>query len=117
MKIYLAGPMTGLPHFNFPAFHAAAERLRAGGHEVFDPAARDIERHGRDISADNPAGCQALAEKNHGFDIRAAMADNMEWICREAEAIALLPGWQNSRGALAEKSLAEALKIKVIFLD
>ncbi|RCI66099.1 DUF4406 domain-containing protein, partial [Pseudomonas aeruginosa] len=26
-RIYLAGPMTGLPEHNFPAFHAEAARL------------------------------------------------------------------------------------------
>ena len=27
-RIYIAGPMTGMPEHNFPAFHAAAERFR-----------------------------------------------------------------------------------------
>ncbi|TGA83618.1 DUF4406 domain-containing protein, partial [Pseudomonas aeruginosa] len=27
-RIYLAGPMTGLPEHNFPTFHAEAARLR-----------------------------------------------------------------------------------------
>lgn len=31
MKIYIAGPMTGLPDLNFPAFHNEARRLRMQG--------------------------------------------------------------------------------------
>ena len=37
-RIYLAGPMSGLPDFNYPAFHAAAAVLRAQGHYVENPA-------------------------------------------------------------------------------
>lgn len=32
IRVYLAGPMSGLPGFKFPAFHAAAARLRAFGY-------------------------------------------------------------------------------------
>ena len=28
-RIYIAGPMSGLPDLNYPAFNAMAERLRA----------------------------------------------------------------------------------------
>ena len=37
-RIYLSGPMTGLPGLNFAAFHAMTTNLRAGGHTVTNPA-------------------------------------------------------------------------------
>lgn len=36
--LYVAGPMTGLPDFNIPAFNAAAVELRAVGYGVENPA-------------------------------------------------------------------------------
>jgi hypothetical protein len=116
MKIYLAGPMSGIPEFNFPAFNLAAARLRAEGHSVFNPAERDNERHGTDISKGNPTGDQAVAAKEHGFSLRDALADDTRFICLEADAIALLPGWEKSPGANAEWALARALKHTFIYL-
>ena len=116
MKIYLAGPMRGIPHFNFPAFHKAAAKLRAAGHVVFNPAERDIERHGKDISAGNVAGSEQQAQQEHGVNLRQALADDMAFICLDADAIALLPGWEDSKGALAEKATARALGLQEIFL-
>lgn len=117
MKIYLAGPMRGIPEFNFPAFYAAADKLRAEGHEVFSPAERDNARHGTDISKGNATGDEAQATRDHGFNLRDALGIDLAWICKEAEAIALLPGWETSKGASAEYAAAHALNLKVIKID
>ena len=45
MRIYVAGPMTGHPELNFPAFHAAATELRALGHHVENPAEINADAH------------------------------------------------------------------------
>lgn len=117
MKIYLAGPMRGIPEFNFPAFHAGAEKLRAQGHEVFNPAERDIEHHGADISKGNATGDEKQAAKEHGFNLREALHDDLTFICLKADAIALLPGWANSKGAMAERATATALGLEIIYVD
>lgn len=114
MKIYLAGPMTGIPHFNYPAFNDAAAKLREDGWEVFSPAEHDIQTFGKDIS--NPTGDADQATRDHGFDRRAALKAYLSWICDNADAIALLPGWANSSGATAEYALAMALKLRIILL-
>jgi len=113
MKIYVAGPMRGLPYFNFPAFHEAADKLRSLGHDVFSPAERDNDRHGKDISAGNVAGCEAVAAAEHGFNLREALAEDLEFICWHADAIALLPGWERSKGATAERAAGLALGLMV----
>lgn len=117
MKLYLAGPMRGYAEFNFPAFHAAAARLRAEGHEVFSPAERDIQRHGGvDISKGNANGDESVAAKQHGFNLREALGDDLAWICAHAEGIALLPGFEASKGAQAELATARALGLHEIRL-
>lgn len=115
MKIYLAGPMRGYPQFNFPAFHAAAKTLREQGHYVFSPAEKDEEVHGADFSKQFDTGNLEDATAK-GFSLRRALGDDTAWICAEADAIALLPGWERSKGALAEKALIEALGLEVIYL-
>lgn len=117
LKIYLAGPMQGYPEFNFPAFHDAARKLRFFGHEVFSPAEKDIERHGGvDISKGNATGDVTAAVTTHAFSLRDALGDDMEWICKHATAIAMLPGWEASKGAKAEHALAHALGHEIIYL-
>jgi hypothetical protein len=113
MIVYLAGPMRGIPEFNFPLFNHVATVLRARGYTVFNPAERDNERHGVDISKGNAAGCEKLAEEQHGFNLREALADDLEFICQNAEGIVMLPGWENSKGAIAERATAIALGLEV----
>lgn len=115
-KVYLAGPMRNIPYFNFPAFFAAASTLRKQGYEVFNPAENDVKNHGEAAYINNHTGSLAQAASDFGFSLREALRDDTTWICINADAIAMLPGWENSKGATAEKALAEALSLKVIYL-
>lgn len=114
MKIYLAGPMRGIPEFNFPKFNEVATQLRALGHEVFNPAERDTERH-NGVNIGNATGDVKQATEEHGFSLRDALADDCEYICKTADAIVMLDGWEGSNGARAEHALAFALGHSIIY--
>ena len=115
-SIYIAGPMTGVPYFNFPLFFKAADRYRDAGFRVFNPAEADIKRHGGvDISKDNPTGDPKLAAANHNFDLGQALREDTEFICLHATHICMLPGWENSKGARAEHALAHALGHTILY--
>lgn len=117
MKLYLAGPMRGYPEFNFPAFRQAAAWLREQGHFVFSPHERDEEKHGSDVSTGNVTGDEEIAKQTHGFNLREALFDDLKFITLEAEGIAMLPGWEKSKGANAERATAIALGLDVYELD
>lgn len=112
MKVYLAGPMRGLPNFNHKAFRDGAAALRAQGHEVFSPVESSEAIYGPDIYTTNPEGDEALA----GIDGRKVFAADLAYICAEADAVALLPGWEKSKGANAERATAIALGLQVLEL-
>jgi hypothetical protein len=106
--------MRGYENFNFPAFDYAAERLRERGFVVFSPAERDREVYGADIEF-NPTGDESKVS-NKACTIEDCMKADTAWICDNAQAIALLPGWQKSSGANAELALAKALGLTVMEL-
>jgi DNA-binding CsgD family transcriptional regulator len=95
-RVYISGPMTGMPQLNFPAFHSAAKKLRAKGYKVINPAELD--------------GAEEQTMEWHQYLRR----DIVELV--KCEVIAMLPGWVNSRGAKLEKSIADALGMKTIYL-
>jgi len=105
-RLYLAGPMTGIKYFNAPAFADAAFRLRLVGYEVFNPAENDIANG---IELGKFDGTEKLSD--HGFSLRDILKQDLSWICDNAEGIAVLYGWEKSRGAQAEIALANALDI------
>lgn len=112
MKLYLAGPMTGIPEYNFPAFDMAAIRLRVYGHEVFNPAEND---RSKGFDATGLTGY----EQGHtiAFDLRSALKDDLSWICDHAEGLVVLPDAERSMGVAAEIALARALRIPVTSLE
>lgn len=107
-NIYIAGPMTGYTEFNFPAFFAAEDKLRAEGWNVFNPARND-QNIGVDVT-----GTTGKHEEIPTFCLRKALAWDMQRIC-ESGAIYMLKGWEHSSGARAEHTLANALKLQVIY--
>lgn len=109
MRIYTAGPMTHIPQFNFPAFDALAASLRRAGHEVISPAELD-DPEDRAAALASPDG-SAL---DYGNGVKATWGD---FLARDVklladdgiEAIVVLPGWQQSRGARLETFVGNAL--------
>ena len=91
-RVYVAGPMTGIADFNYPAFNAVADQLRAMGYEVENPA-------------------------DHGIVEGALWADYMAYDLTRlglCGVIALLPGWESSQGAKLEVLIAERLGMTVV---
>lgn len=109
MRLYLAGPMTGYPEFNFPAFLSAAEMLRGEGHDVFCPAEHDL-KEGFD-----PTGLAGEPWEMHelGYSLRQALGADLAWITSQAEGLVVLNGWSRSKGAVAEVATAQALSLPV----
>lgn len=105
MYIYIAGPMRGYPLCNFPAFHKAAHELSQHGHQVFSPAEYDEDR------GFDPATGRYVDGSE--FPLREVLAVDLSWICRRAETVVVLDGWERSAGALAEIHVAWAVGIPV----
>ena len=91
-RIYLAGPMSGLPGLNYAAFNEEAKRLRALSYAVENPA-ENPEPHCRSW-----LGYMRMAVRQ----------------LSTCDAVFMLPGWRNSRGACIEHQLAVGLGLEIM---
>lgn len=98
VKAYLAGPMTGIAEFNFPAFDAVAADLRGAGWEVISPAELD---RADGFDERGMSGIEPLTDHQ-----RRRFARNDIAALLTVDAIVLLPGWQGSTGATNESKVA-----------
>ncbi len=83
--------MTGLPGLNFPAFHAAAAKVRALGHTAINPA---------EVNPD--------PEMKWSDAMRADIPQLLT-----CDGIVMLPGWIHSKGARLELHIATQLGLRV----
>ena len=105
-KIYIAGPMSGYPEFNFPAFYAAETALRSIGFEPINPANKDAEQ---DPDPEAYATGDHVLVQEKGFDFKAAYLWDVTQVI-EGDGIYMLSGWQFSPGAVGEHAVAVAMK-------
>ena len=98
-NVYIAGPMTGLPEFNYPAFRAAGDQLRARGLNILNPIDAELFK-------------TTGAPQSWDWYMRHALR-----MVTRADAVCLLPGWHKSKGANLEVTVAEALGIDIRPLD
>jgi len=94
-RIYIAGPMSGLPESNYPLFHRTAKQLRAAGFHVENPAETVLP----------------ITSTWNAF-----MRESIPRLV-SCDLVVMLPGWRDSKGAYLEVTLAQALDISVVPVD
>lgn len=90
MKLYIAGPMTGLPENNYPAFNTAANELRGHGYKVENPADNTVDT------------------EDYTDYLRAGLAQLLR-----CDGVAVLEDWWLSGGARWEVQTAGMLRLPV----
>lgn len=96
MRLYVAGPMTGRPQFNYPAFHEAKALLVRAGYEVESPT------DGLPI----PDGTTEV--KPYEWYLRKDLGQLLK-----CQGVAYLPGTPESNGARLEVHVAAALRMEI----
>jgi hypothetical protein len=91
-RIYISGPMTGIKNFNHEAFNKKAKELRALGNDVCNPAEHD----------------GGSTDKDRSFYLRIDIEELLT-----CDAVVLLDGWKNSKGAQLEVAIAKELKLRI----
>lgn len=121
MRVYVSGGMTGLPNRNFPMFDDVTAAARVAGMDALSPAEQDREVL-QGLLGKTPEEVEGFAE--NGGDIEGELGmtyeeflagDIIEVAARDA--IILLPGWENSAGARAERFVAEVTGKRVYLAD
>lgn len=103
--VYIAGPMTGLPKHNFPAFDVAASRLRQSGWNVISPA--DIDRTQGVNEYTPPEETKAL--------LRTMLKRDFSEILDNCGAMYMLKGWEQSVFGKVEHAIAVGLGMHIMY--
>lgn len=101
MRLYLAGKMSGVPQYNFPAFIEAAKRLREQGYEIVSPQEMDTELGIAPDALASPDGKTKLS-----MTWGDLLSRDVKVIADTVDGIVFLPDWWESRGARLEAFVA-----------
>ena len=115
-KCYLAGPMRGIPEYNYPAFMAGATKLRKLGWEVWNPAEMDMEEDAEDYAErtleeqrlhDTAAAARRFARRDTHVLLNLLKAE-------DGDQVFVLPYWEGSQGAIAETNVARWVMLPIV---
>ena len=104
-RLYVAGPMTGLPDYNYPAFDGAAALLAERGYPVENPAENEQLFKDR---VGPPHYTEYLRAGLGGGGVLHRRAQLLR-----CDGVATLEGWWNSAGARWEVQTAGMLGLEV----
>lgn len=104
MKWYLAGPMSGIPQFNFPYFKEVTEKLRAQGLTIVSP--HELDSPDVQKAAMQSKDGNLVDGKIAGETWGDILAKDVKLIADDIDGIIFLPGWQRSKGARLEAFVA-----------
>lgn len=105
-RIYIAGPMTGIPYHNRDAFNQVAQNLTALGASPVNP-----------IDLDKMIGVEPHPEgDSSGYDLKKIARTDLGALL-ECDAIWMMDGWEQSKGACAEHATAEWVGLKIYYSE
>jgi len=102
--LYLAGPMSHYPNFNFPAFEEATATLRSQGMTVISPHELDKAHDAKDYAAAAGSSTGNIADLKQTWG--DFLSRDVKIVADAVTGVALLPAWQNSKGAKLEVTVA-----------
>lgn len=97
--VYIAGPMTGLPRFNYPAFAEAEELIAECGVSVFNPTKLTNTADEYNEIMNSPDGSYNFSSGKTWSDF---IIPSIKVILDHAGSLVFLKNWQTSRGARLE---------------
>lgn len=109
MRVYVAGPIRGYPDGNRAKFDQAVALLKEMGHQPVNP--HDIPTNHEGPCIGGPASVE-----DHTHQYGCYLRDDI-MVLMFCDAIALLPGWQNSKGAATEAHVAQSIGLPEVPID
>lgn len=92
--VFVSGPMTGLPNYNYDEFNRVTKTLRDKGEVVLNPAEIGVQE---------------------GWEWRDYLVESLKMILNnKVTKVITLDGWENSKGARLEIHTAKELGAEVI---
>lgn len=109
LRVYISGPMTGIPRFNKQAFDACEKELKVRGARFVHNPAKEVPM------SDSLAWPHADYMRESVYELASSRTEGRGMTRKRNfyDLLVMLPGWESSAGAKLEREVAEAIGIEV----